>query len=283
MKTWIGIDFSGNDQMWSAGTTRSNVWISTLEESRHGDIRIRELCQVQALSRLQNETTFQALTRFLRDGRFDCAAIDAPFSLPREALPKDGFRWLMREVALLEVESGRRIPHGRQLIELARRKIKDLPHEGRKSPRRVVESHFGATRTPLWNGARGGAAFSVACMRLLADIAVDRIWSGEGVPVSRLVEAYPSAQLHRWNLPRKGYDGEKKDAPRTRRGIVRRVVELWRLKLTDETRHRMEASADALDAVLCAFGARAAGLNRFEPPPKDLPREEGWIAIHPPP
>jgi hypothetical protein len=45
-------------------------------------------------------------------------------------------------------------------------------------------------------------------------------------------------------------------------------------------RERMEASADALNAALCAFAAIAVTEGRLASAPAEDASEEGWIAVH---
>jgi hypothetical protein len=50
---------------------------------------------------------------------------------------------------------------------------------------------------------------------------------------------------------------------------------------TTRFRRAMLDSADALDAVVCAFAARAVARGALASlPPGDAPPVEGWIAVH---
>ncbi|CAM9919062.1 unnamed protein product, partial [Phaeothamnion confervicola] len=284
-RKWIGIDFSGSNPSWSSGTSRSNVWIATLKESSRRRLQLVGLVRVQNIQPISKLSPFDSLAEFLRTGSFDCAAIDAPFSLPLAAMPEDGFRALLKLVSELPLDSGRHIPRGAQLLEIARRRIETLPKDGDKNYRRLVEQIFGATRTPLWNGPRPGAPFTVTCLRLMSAAGVTSLWAGNSAKrrQPRLVEAYPARQLKAWGIENKKYDGKKGDAPSMRHKILSQIRAMWRVKIDGSDEQLMLDSADALDALICAFAARAAYLGIACKPPKNLDPREGWIAIHPRP
>jgi hypothetical protein len=52
------------------------------------------------------------------------------------------------------------------------------------------------------------------------------------------------------------------------------------LEIEGEHQATMETHADALDAVVCAFGAIAAVSGELACPPVADAGEEGWIAVH---
>jgi hypothetical protein len=79
----VGIDFSGNDRMWSTGCGNSNVWIAEVERSSPRPILV-SLKRVQQLS--GDGPPFDRLIQYLRETDFDAGAIDAPFSVPAEYL-----------------------------------------------------------------------------------------------------------------------------------------------------------------------------------------------------
>lgn len=92
-----------------------------------------------------------------------------------------------------------------------------------------------------------------------------------------LVEAFPAAQLYHWNLPHNRYNGEIHQGMR-----VCLVSEIsHRLLLLTRYHELMLESADALDAVLCAFAARAAAREEAGPLDGMDCQDEGWIAVHP--
>jgi hypothetical protein len=283
MKTWIGIDFSGADGSWSPKSKASNVWVAEIHEMVGQPLSLARLERVQELAHRYAMPPFKALGEFLTNGKFTCAAIDAPFSLPMAAMPMGGYRDLLAEVRGLAAGRKRYLPDGDQLLEIARRQIPGIPEKGTKRLCRVAEIEFGATRTPLWNDARPGAPFSIACMKLLADIGASQVWNGGKLPKGlRIVEAYPAAQLQVWGQSSKGYDGDKAVARKVRAEILAFIEKQLRLEIGN-TREAALDFADALDAIICAFGARAASLNSAIRRPVHPQDVEGWIAIHPPP
>jgi len=83
--------------------------------------------------------------------------------------------------------------------------------------------------------------------------------------------------LRTWQLPFAGYNGDDRRAVETRRKIVEVLsssigVGQWRDDLL--------ASADAVDAVLCAFAAIAVTENRLAVSVPSQDDGEGWIAVH---
>lgn len=93
-----------------------------------------------------------------------------------------------------------------------------------------------------------------------------------------LVETFPAAQLKAWGLQNAGYADD--DGRPTRSKIVRHLEDTQHLMIDPVDRREMLHSADALDAVLAAFGAKAAANRRlkFEKPPNW--KIEGAIAVH---
>ena len=284
MKEWVGIDFSGSNPSWAPKTSKSNIWICVVRETRRNQFRLICLDRLQNFFRSGPLMPVQALAKYLETGPFTCAAIDAPFSLPVVAMPKRGFSELLEEVRALKIDVGRWIPRGRQLIEIAQQRIPDLEDRGSKSYPRVVEKEFGASRTPLWCGPRPGAPFTVACLWLLANANTKHLWGGEkGASKVRVVEAYPAGQLAYWRWPNKNYDGTKGDAPQNRKTIVQKLMLNWNIEIGDQARGALLESADALDSLICSFAARAASLGIAEKLPKTPQETEGWISIHPAP
>jgi len=84
MSRFLGIDFSGNHLMWRPGCGQRNVWISDVRKS--GDCLVLErLLRVQGLP--GNEHPLERLAALLREGDFEAAPIDGPFSVPRAFIP----------------------------------------------------------------------------------------------------------------------------------------------------------------------------------------------------
>ena len=86
MGRFLGIDFSGNHLMWRPGCGRSNVWISEVRKDIEG-LTLVDLKPVQRLPGDQHP--FERLADLLREGDFEAAAIDAPFSVPRKFVGSD--------------------------------------------------------------------------------------------------------------------------------------------------------------------------------------------------
>ena len=116
-----------------------------------------------------------------------------------------------------------------------------------------------------------------ACLTLLNE-AQCPIWPWDRAGPGLLVEAHPAAQLHYWSLPYYGYSGSKTVAGQNRREIVDFLSK--HVALSIEQRQKMENSADALDAVICAFAAIAVTTGCEFKPPVSPPKEEGLIAVH---
>lgn len=108
--------------------------------------------------------------------------------------------------------------------------------------------------------------------------------AASGIPVDRsgvtgaVAEVYPGATLRAWGFDRRGYRVE----PEVRRALLAALIASASGLEVGPHADLMVASPDAFDAVIAAFGARAAALGLFEPPPADLAaqaRREGWIVL----
>lgn len=121
---------------------------------------------------------------------------------------------------------------------------------------------------------------TAACLKLLSE-ATWPIWPFDAADKASplLVEAFPAAQLAYWRLPHAGYNGEKEPAGNVRQEMVEGLAEKVDLGDFPDT---VKEDSDALDAVLCAFAARAAhlGLLGVELPTNGVHESEGWIAVH---
>lgn len=267
---WLGLDFSGDAGKWTARCTRSNVWLAVIDEKR-GKPHVHSLHRVQQLD--GDHHPFERLASYLAIANFAGAGVDAPFALPKEFMPKGGHAALLRQVAALPRE-GRPFAKGAALVEWA----KTLAPVSSAKPMRETEHKWRErglnVRSTLWSGPRGGAPFTAACLTLLH--AAGRPcypWatSGDGM----MLETFPMAQLAVWNLPYVGYDGEKGTA--TRRLIVSDIAK--RVEMQDEIKKLCLASADALDAVVCALIARSwskGTLLDYGAPAHPI---EGWIVV----
>ncbi len=116
---------------------------------------------------------------------------------------------------------------------------------------------------------------TAACLTLLGR--VNRpVWPFEPASRAKLMEAFPAAQLRQWDLPHQGY-GKPVEGAATRRAIVDRLAK--RIALGPFEKLVLE-SADALDAVLCAYAAKAGTTGALRADPSPISRVEGWIAVH---
>ncbi len=270
MSRFIGIDFSGSAPRWAARATRTNVWIAYLSDDERP--RLTGLIPVQQLP--GDGAPFDRLAAMLAKGDFDAAAIDAPFAVPSEYAPAGGWPALLALVGNLPHEK-RPFPRGDALVQAL---MGPDGGQGRKSYR-ATEKHWiqqGVNvRSTLWNGPRGGSPFTVAALYLLAR-AARPVWPWQHGP-GMLVEAFPAAQLRAWGLAHQGYNGDTAAAKKARAAIVVHLA-----GKVDLGAHvaAVRGNADALDALLCAFAARAA-WNGTTPTPGVLASIEGEIAVEP--
>lgn len=262
---FLGIDFSGGAGPWRPVCARPTVWIAALEGPRLADLR-----PVQKLA--GDSHPFDNLVALLAEGRYRAAAIDAPFCLPEAHMPPGGHAQLLKDVAQLPQADDRPFPRGADLVAYASIRA---PLASAK-PTRLTERQHQATRSTLWNGSRPGAPFAAACLTLLAR-AQRPVWPWKDAH-GMLVETFPAAQLKAWGLPNANYADDEGRPARAR--IVAYLEEHRHLLIAPSDRKEMLRSADALDAVLAAFGARAAANRtlKFEKPPNW--RMEGAIAVH---
>ena len=93
-----------------------------------------------------------------------------------------------------------------------------------------------------------------------------------------LVEAFPAAQLKAWGLPNANYADDEGRPVRAK--IIAHLEDKQHLMIDPADRREMLRSADALDAVLAAFGARAAANRTLKLLKPDNWKTEGAIAVH---
>ena len=264
-RRFYGIDFSGAAAPWKARCGRPTVWIATIE-----DAVTRRLIDLRPVQNLAGTgEPFERLVRLLRAGDYQAAAIDAPFSIPAEYLPPEGHAELLDLVRRLPPAPDRPFPNGGALVELAdgikpRLTKKPYRHTEQCWIKRQVN-----TRSTLWAGPRGGAAFTVACLTLIA-LSERPIWPWDHAP-GMLVEAFPAAQLRCLDLPYVAYGKPEQFAARER--ILTGLTGLIEFASSDRT--VMIKSADALDAVVAAFAAIAA----FQNGPDQAKPADGLIAV----
>jgi hypothetical protein len=269
-----GIDFSGDARKWGGGCTKSNVWIAEADDT-HSSVVLRRLYRVQDLD--GTDHPYSRLSRFLREsGGF--VAIDAPFSIPA--------RWASNPVELwnqvASLDSGKRaFASGRKLIELV---VPESAPAGTKVYRDTELRWQRAgvnVRSTLWYAPRGGAPFAAAAMTLLSRHD-GPVWpfslarSGK----TTLVEAFPAAQLCHWGLPYELYGRvAHPDGPTIRERLVNSLTTRG-LRIDSNNGDACIESADALDAVICLFAARAVARSAILDKGTSASRTEGLIAVH---
>ncbi|MDO8739167.1 DUF429 domain-containing protein [Candidatus Deferrimicrobium sp.] len=274
MSRFLGIDFSGNHHMWRPGCRRSNVWVSEVRRNEEGLILV-DLRPVQGLPGDQHP--FERLVSFLSRGDFEAAAIDAPFSVPRAFIPPDGYAGLLERIGLLSDPDGR--PFCRSAAFVKAVAGVDPPLDP-PQPMRSTDAYWRQkglnVRSTLWAGARGGAAMTAACFKLLHR-AQRPIWPWVHESRGLIVEAFPMAQLKQWGLPYNGYGKQDREGELLREQIIDGVRERIDLGVSDEV---LLSSADALDSVLCAFSGLAITTSSIAVPPDDSALLEGWMSVH---
>jgi Protein of unknown function (DUF429) len=266
---WLGIDFSGGAAPWRERVSKPTVWVAFVDEVR-GSLVLVDIKPVQEIAGEGN--CFQRLTGLLKTADFAAAAIDAPFSIPSQYIPRGDHKELVMRIGEKPSAPDRPFPRGAALLALA----ETVHPRANPKPLRTCEAIWADrrinTRSTLWNGPRGGAPFAAACLSLIAKSARP-CWpwtqSGSGI----LVEAFPAAQLHFWNLPHQGYSGV--DGVGKRRVIMDGVSQ--RLAFNDHGATLL-SSPDALDAVLAVFAAIAITRGAIGITPQIS--QEGWIAVH---
>lgn len=271
MTRLFGIDFSGNHESWKPNKATSNVWIASGGLSG-ASIELHGLARVQQLP--GDGHPFARLSRFLNEPSAGFAAIDAPFSLPSPWSPDPEALW--QAVSEFDRE-GRPFARGQHLVDYL---TPGIAEGDKKKVFRDTERYWQSrrvnVRSTVWNGPRGGAPFAVACMALLA-AHKGPVWpfrpDGRGVT---LAEAFPAGQLAHWGLPHQKYDKSRD----TRAVILAALESRHGLVMQDGERELCHASPDALDAVVCLYGAAALASNRFVRPDSERYVREGWIAVH---
>lgn len=272
----LGLDFSGNAAMWRPGCRRSNVWLAeATQRSVDGPLVVDTLHQVQSLP--GDALPFHRLAARLGRGDFAACGIDAPLGIPCHALPQGTTRQqLIERVSTLPVGRGRDFPKGGALLSLL--DGAGLPERGAKVLRSCELPYRRLNvRSTLWNGPRGGAPFTVAALALVGQSGCP-CWPWQHAP-GMLAEVFPAAQLAAWALPHQRYQGSTAVAQANREAIVAALDD--RCQLSAAHRRDCLASADALDAVLCLFGALAAVAGTLSEPLPEPPPIDGWIAVAP--
>jgi hypothetical protein len=275
---YVGIDFSGNKRQWNPNAKASNVWIAVVED--YGSYQA--LTSLQRVQQLPGQgRPFARLSDLLSNGNFSAAAIDAPFSVPwwffERAFPDHP--GLLAVVDELPLTLAQDFPSGNAFVAAVSAGIQfDFT-----KPLRVTEFYWQGrgvnTRSAVWAGARPGAPFASACIKLLAS-AERPVWPWAHSECIPLIEAYPAAQLRHWGLPYVQYNGPAGQANRD--AIVADLLANRDIQINYEFQSTIQGDADALDSVLSCYAARAVIQNKLGValPPFDAWRLEGWIAVH---
>jgi len=142
---------------------------------------------------------------------------------------------------------------------------------------RVVTERTGARPLSVATDRLGMTALRCAVLldRLEAD---GRVVDRAGQYPSAVVEVYPAMALRVWGLARSGY----KATPDARLALIADLERAAPWLQLGQHRPLMQASADALDAVLAALVALAHARGASIPPSPEQgerARVEGWIAI----
>lgn len=270
---WVGIDFSGNHLEWRPRCGTSNVWIADVRRARAG-LHLHDVRRVQQLA--GSGDPFSRLAALLAAGGYQAAGIDAPFSLPDRYVRRVGGHAALLRLVGSRAVVARPFISGGDLVHLVAARPPPLAPP---KPLRDTEACWVGmgvnVRSPLWNGARPGAPMTAACITLLHR-ASRPIWPWSTQGAGLLVEAFPAAQLRTWGLPHQGYDGGAAAAVATRRTILRAVSSRLHVGTWSPT---LLGSADALDAVLCAWAAIA--VSSALTPTSPSAATEGGILVHP--
>lgn len=188
MSRFIGIDFSGAARPWRPLISRPTVWLAIAEDNSDG-LRLAKLIPVQSLA--GDGQPFDRLVALLAAGDFEAAAIDAPFSLPLAHLPKGGHVELLQQVRGLPNGPDRPFPLGSTIVALG----EAVAPRVQAKPLRETEAYWVAegvnTRSTMWNGPRGGAPFTAACLRLL-ERSERPSWPWAAMQSGILSEAFPA-------------------------------------------------------------------------------------------
>jgi hypothetical protein len=275
---YVGIDFSGNQAQWNPNTRASNIWIAVVEE--HG--AVNKLVSLQRVQQLPGQgRPFTRLGTWLANGGFSAAAIDAPFSVPWWFFAQflRDHPGLVAAVNGLPLTGAQDFPSGNAFMNCV---TAGIPFQFTK-PLRVTDCYWRGRgvniRSTVWAGPRPGAPFASACIKLLAN-AARPVWPWARPESIPLIEAFPAAQLRHWSLPHEQYNDSGEHANRA--AIVADLLGNRGLRATNSFQATILANADALDAVLSCFAARAVLRNQLAVglPPYDAWRLEGWIAVH---
>lgn len=259
--------------MWRAGCGRSNVWIAEVESGA----ALPTLVSLRRVQELEGDgAPFEGFVRYLRETDFAVAAIDAPFSVPADYLPDGGHAQLLKLIGEAECSDGRPFPSAQEFVA----RVLNGRTLATKKPLRRTELHWQhlgvSVRSTLWAGPRPGAAMTAACLKLLYEVGRP-LWPWTQGVRGLIAEAFPAAQLRCWNLPHQGYSRRREADAATRCAIVAAISD--RIDLGG-FRPMLEQFADALDAVICAFGAIGVANGKTLLHATEKIKSEGVIAVN---
>ena len=255
-----GVDFSG------AKLAGRNIWVATVERvnGRGSKARPFALAELHCVEKLcgtaERAAALAHLVRLIRSSDGALWAMDFPFGLPVEVMPK-GARW-PQQIAFVRGWGGDAYGVGLECLERAKelggpmhiRRVTDVEA---RAPfdcyhYRIIYQFFYGLRDvlgPLWR-TRGTAVLPFHYARL---------------PRARrvLIEACPSSTLKRLGLPYQNYKQPEGGPLTTRRRRTRRVIlDAISDRVQVDPRHRRtmmrNGGGDAIDAVLAAVGAERA-------------------------
>jgi hypothetical protein len=153
----------------------------------------------------------------------------------------------------------------------------------RRRTDREVRARTG--KVPLDVGADRIARAALGALQLLARLRsgsgadLPLLWSPPTTNESGVVEVYPAATLRQWGWPDRGYKSSAEPDQRARRTILTHLSDT--LTFGDEVAGVAQASADALDALVCIRAALDVLEGRCPPPPDDpvVRSTEGWMWV----
>ena len=117
---------------------------------------------------------------------------------------------------------------------------------------------------------------TAACLYLLSKTGCP-LWPWCTEVPGLLAEAFPAAQLKHWKLPFQRYNDQDELGTANRKTIVAFLESRW-LEI-GEFKQKLLDSADAIDAVLCAFAAKAVSQGELAAQAETFD-DEGHIAVH---
>jgi hypothetical protein len=236
---------------------------------------------VVQLERIDAQVDFEAFTRWLRTPGPWLAVLDLPFGLPRELVIALGWptRWpaLMQHVASLS----------RAEVRTTFAAFCDARPKGGKFAHRATDMPAGSSPSMKWVNPPVAYMLHAGVPLLIeAGVHLPRLHAGDEARV--VLEGYPGL-LARELIGRRSYKSDERRRQTPDRLIARKdIVDALeqgrtrlglRLKLSHALRARLieDASADALDAVLCLMQAGWASVQPAFGLPDAVDPLEGWI------